>query len=193
MPHFVPVYDPERPRREQQADPSLYKHRRWEQPHALLRPDGQQGAPRDAAEEKDGGARQKLPKKPGSMVLNERGLWVPAPRQAVGGKGPQTLQECQGPQPHCRGEDRRRSRSRDRQGGSSSRRRSRSRSCFFGDGAAVCCCGVGHSESPERRRAPVSDPFDYVPPKQRRQQQQQKMQHGGRGPPPPHPNSRYRR
>ncbi|OEH78898.1 putative chemotaxis protein [Cyclospora cayetanensis] len=82
MPHFVPVYDPERPRREQQADPSLYKHRRWEQPHALLRPDGQQGAPRDAAEEKDGGARQKLPKKPGSMVLNERGLWVPAPRQA---------------------------------------------------------------------------------------------------------------
>ncbi|CBZ54890.1 putative chemotaxis protein [Neospora caninum Liverpool] len=35
MPHFVPVYDPEKPRAEQD-DAALHKHRRWEVPHAVL-------------------------------------------------------------------------------------------------------------------------------------------------------------
>ncbi|KAL8453530.1 hypothetical protein Emed_000851 [Eimeria media] len=50
MPHFVPVYDPERPRREQEADPSLFKHRRWEAPHALLGPPKAGGPPKDEEE-----------------------------------------------------------------------------------------------------------------------------------------------
>ncbi|KEP61266.1 UNVERIFIED_CONTAM: hypothetical protein HHA_307000 [Hammondia hammondi] len=74
MPQFVPVYDPERPRAEQnEAD--LQKHRRWENPHAVLRT--QRG-------DDDRNARPaKLKPVRSTMVRNSKGLWVPAAQAAA--------------------------------------------------------------------------------------------------------------
>ncbi|KYK62625.1 hypothetical protein TGPRC2_307000 [Toxoplasma gondii TgCatPRC2] len=74
MPQFVPVYDPERPRAEQdEAD--LQKHRRWENPHAILR---------TRRGDDDRNARPaKLKPVKSTMVRNSKGLWVPAAQAAA--------------------------------------------------------------------------------------------------------------
>ncbi|PFH33962.1 hypothetical protein BESB_071140 [Besnoitia besnoiti] len=78
MPHFVPVYDPERPRAEQSADDAaLHKHRRWDTPHAVL-----PSKSRRADDEKDERPVKLKPVR-STMVRNAKGLWVPAAQAAA--------------------------------------------------------------------------------------------------------------
>nr|CEL69611.1 TPA: chemotaxis protein, putative [Neospora caninum Liverpool] len=80
MPHFVPVYDPEKPRAEQD-DAALHKHRRWEVPHAVL-PRRQS---RHGEEERDERPVKLKPVK-STMVRNAKGLWVSASQAAAEAK-----------------------------------------------------------------------------------------------------------
>ena len=75
--HFVPVFDPERPRAEQEEDASLQKHRAFDkmsQPYTLFETNRDRGG-------RDSGAQVPKMTPSGTMIQNEKGLWVKAPQQ----------------------------------------------------------------------------------------------------------------